>query len=105
MYINNPIESGNYETGDYYYDSLKSKQKKVCKEVKTIYIDIDKIDNACVLYKHNIPILFEITLDNEVIEGYPSSLDKDEGYFILVYNNTFRKIQLADIRDYKILKL
>ncbi|CCY08086.1 unknown [Coprobacillus sp. CAG:698] len=107
MFINTVQENKNFETGKKKFDSRFVKKQVETKEIRTILIDKSKIENVVVLYKHNMPVVCEISLDDIVYEGIPTDIfitpDKQE--LDVLVNEEHIKVDLSKIRDFKILEI
>ena len=107
MFINTVQDNNNFETGKKKFDSRNSKKQVVTKEIKTILLDKSKIENVVILYKHNMPIVCEISLDDVVYEGIPTDIfvSPEKQELDVLVNEEHIRIDLSKIRDFKILEI
>lgn len=102
MYIDTKQVNTEKEYGQHIFDSRIIEKDK--KEVKTVLIDKDKIENVITLYKHNIMVICSICYaqnNKEIeIEGIPTEISGDSLYIIV--NNEKKSIKLSSITDFKI---
>lgn len=107
MFINTVQDNNNFETGKKKFDSRNSKKQEISKEIKTILIDKSKIENVVILYKHNMPVVCEISLDDTVYEGIPTDIfiSPDKQELDVLVNEEHIKVDLSKIRDFIILEI
>lgn len=64
---------------------------------------LDKLNNICVLYSYDMPVLCEISYGNESIKGVPSFINGNNLYIYVKGNQV--TINIDEINDFKILEL
>ena len=64
---------------------------------------LDKLNNICILYSYDMPVLCEISYGNESIKGVPSFINGNNLYIYVKGNQV--TINIDEINDFKILEL
>ena len=64
---------------------------------------LDKLNNICVLYSYDMPVLCEISYGNESIKGVPSFINGNNLYIYVKGSQV--TINIDEINDFKILEL
>lgn len=97
-----------YETGQRVYDSRYPERVPKRKKVEVIspmFLDrteIEKINNICILYSHNVPVLCQIEYNSEIIKGVPYQIN--DKYLCVKVDGIDKNLELINIKDFMILE-